>query len=75
MGSRHDKSEICVQLQSYNLVRITETWWDGSHDWSTVTEKYRPYKKDKKTRRESCIYMRKQLECMKLFLRMDEEPH
>lgn len=30
MGNRHEELELCVQLQGYDLVGITETWWDGS---------------------------------------------
>lgn len=38
MGNKVNKSEICLQLQGRDLVRITETWWEGSHDWSVAVE-------------------------------------
>lgn len=30
MGNRQEESEVCVQLQGYDLTGITETWWDSS---------------------------------------------
>ena len=33
MGNKHEEL-VCVQLQGYDLVGITETRWDGTHDWS-----------------------------------------
>ena len=33
MGNKQEELEATVPLESYNLVAITETWWDKSHDW------------------------------------------
>lgn len=30
LGNKQDELEICVKLQSYNLITIIETWWDSS---------------------------------------------
>jgi len=36
-----DKLELCIQLQSYSLIGITETLWDSSHGWSAaITEMF-----------------------------------
>ncbi|XP_050769877.1 LOW QUALITY PROTEIN: adenosine 5'-monophosphoramidase HINT1-like [Gymnogyps californianus] len=40
MGNKREESEMRVQLQGYDLVGITETWWDGSRDWSVAMEGY-----------------------------------
>ena len=48
MGNKHGELEICVQLQGYGLVGITETWWDGSHAWSVAMERYRLFRKYRK---------------------------
>ena len=34
MGNKQEELEAIVQQASYDLVAITETWWDHSHDWS-----------------------------------------
>lgn len=32
MGNKHEEPEMHVRLQGYDLVGITEAWWDGSRD-------------------------------------------
>lgn len=54
MGNKHKEFEIWVKLQGYDFVEITNTWWDGSHDWSVVLEEYRLFRKDRKMMRKSC---------------------
>jgi len=34
MGNKQEELEAIVQQDSYDLVAITEVWWDDSHDWS-----------------------------------------
>ena len=43
--NKHNELEICVLLQGYELVRITETRWNGSHDWSDAMEGCRFFRK------------------------------
>ena len=38
MGNKQEELEAIVQQANYDLVAITKTWWDHSHDWSTVME-------------------------------------
>ncbi|GAB0208942.1 mitochondrial enolase superfamily member 1 [Grus japonensis] len=38
-------------LESYDLVAITETWWDESHDWSAAIDGYRLFRRDRRGRR------------------------
>ena len=40
-----------MQQASYDLVAITETWWDHSHDWSAATDGYKLFSKDRQVRR------------------------
>ncbi|TRZ07713.1 hypothetical protein HGM15179_019397 [Zosterops borbonicus] len=40
-----------VQQQSYDVVAITETWWDDSHSWSTALDGYKLFRRDRKGRR------------------------
>lgn len=41
--------EIGVQLQDYNL-RIMESWWGDSHDWSAAMRGYGLFRKDRPRR-------------------------
>ena len=34
MGNKHDELEIA----GYDLARIMETWWDGSHNWNVAMD-------------------------------------
>ena len=63
-------------MQGYDLTGITETWWDGSCDWSVGMEGYRLFRKDRQGRQGGGVAfcVNDQLECMELCLGMDEEP-
>ena len=37
MGNKQEELEAIVQQASYDLVAITETWWNHSHDWNAAT--------------------------------------
>jgi len=39
-----------VQLGKYDLIAITETQWDESHDWNTPIEGYRLFRRDRQSR-------------------------
>ena len=69
-----EELEICVRSQGYNLITITETWWDSSHDWHAAMDGYTHFRKDSPTRRggEVTLYVREQLECTELCLGADE---
>ncbi|GAB0179239.1 hypothetical protein GRJ2_000389200 [Grus japonensis] len=76
MGNKQEELEMCVCLQGYDLIGITEMWWDSSNDWSVGMEGYRLFRKDRQGRRGGgiALYVSDQLECMELHLEMDEEP-
>ncbi|PKU43571.1 hypothetical protein llap_6119 [Limosa lapponica baueri] len=59
----------------YDLIDITETWWDGSYDWSVGMGGYSLFRKDRQGRRQggSPSNVNEQLECMEHHLGMDEE--
>ncbi|GAB0205776.1 hypothetical protein GRJ2_003043200 [Grus japonensis] len=66
---------MCAYLQGYDLIGITETWRDGSYDWSVGMEGYRLFRKDRQGRGGGgvTLYVNEQLECMELHLGMDED--
>lgn len=40
MRKKKDKLEALVFFQSHDIIGISETWWDESHDWSAGMEGY-----------------------------------
>ncbi|GAB0202872.1 hypothetical protein GRJ2_002752800 [Grus japonensis] len=76
MGNKQEELETCVCLEGYDLIGITETWWDSSYDWSVGMEGYRFFRKDRQGRQggDVTLYVNDQLECMGVHLGMDEEP-
>ena len=50
MGKKQEELEACAHLQGYDLIGLTETWWDGSCDWSVGMEGYRLFRKDRQGR-------------------------
>ncbi|RMB99816.1 hypothetical protein DUI87_23593 [Hirundo rustica rustica] len=40
-----------VHQRNYDIVAITETWWDDSHSWSTALDGYKLFRRDRKGRR------------------------
>jgi len=75
MGKKWEELKIRVLSQGHNLIAITETWWDSSHDWNAVMDGYILLRKDRSTRRGGgvALYVREQLECIELCLGVDEE--
>jgi len=53
VGSKQEKLEAIMQRESYDIVAITETWWDGSHNWSAAMNSYKLFRSDKQGRRGS----------------------
>ena len=38
MGDRQEELEATVQQENYDIVAITETWWDESRNWSAAMD-------------------------------------
>ena len=36
-----------MQHENYDIVAITETWWDASHDWSAAINGYKLFRRDR----------------------------
>jgi len=75
MGNKQEEPEICVWSQGYDLIAITETWWDNSHAWSADMEGYMHFRKDQPGRWGGgvALYVTEQLECVELCLGMAEK--
>ncbi|GAB0207400.1 mitochondrial enolase superfamily member 1 [Grus japonensis] len=68
MGNKQEELEAIVQQDSYDLVAITETWWDDSHDWSAAMDGYKLFRRDRHGRRGGgvALYVRECFDCIEL---------
>ncbi|GAB0204560.1 hypothetical protein GRJ2_002921600 [Grus japonensis] len=75
MGNKQVEVETCTCLQGYDLIGITEMWWDGSYDGNLGMQGHRLFRKDRQGRQggDIALYVNDQLERMELHLGMDEE--
>jgi len=76
MGNKQEELEMCVPLRGYDIIGITETWWDSSYDWNIGMGGYKLFRKDRQGRQGVgvTLYVKDQLECTELCLGVDEEP-
>ena len=63
MGNKQEELEIHVRSGDYDLVALTETWWDSSRDWNVAMDGYVLLRKDRPARRGGrvALCMREQL--------------
>ncbi|GAB0190587.1 mitochondrial enolase superfamily member 1 [Grus japonensis] len=75
MGNKQEELEATVLLESYDLVAITETWWDESNDWSAAINGYRLFRRDRRGRRgrRVALYIKKCIDCEELSLKNSHE--
>ena len=68
MGNKQEELEAIVQQANYDLVAITETWWDHSHDWSAAMDGYKLFRKDRQGRRGGgvALYVKECIEVTEL---------
>jgi len=64
-----------VLLESYNLIALTETWWDEFHDWSVAINGYRLFRRDRQAKRGGglALYIKKSIQCEELSLKNSDE--
>jgi len=51
MGNKEEELEAVTQQDSYDLIAITATWWDDSHDWRIATDSYKRFRRDRQGKR------------------------
>jgi len=47
MGNKQEELETIIQQESYDLVAITEMWWDDFHDWNAAMDGYKLFSRDR----------------------------
>ncbi|KAJ7412546.1 rna-directed dna polymerase from mobile element jockey-like [Pitangus sulphuratus] len=64
MGNKQEEMEAIVQQESCAVVTVMEMWWDDSRDWSAAMDGYKPFRKDRGSRRggEVAQYLRESLD-------------
>ncbi|GAB0206524.1 hypothetical protein GRJ2_003118000 [Grus japonensis] len=68
MGNKQEEVEAIVQQENYDIVAITETWWDDSHNWSAAMDGYKLFRRDRQGRRGGgvALYVRECFDCLEL---------
>ncbi|KAK4826412.1 hypothetical protein QYF61_008945 [Mycteria americana] len=51
LGNKQEELELYAHSESYDIVGVTETWWDNSHAWRITMDSYRLFRKDRQGRR------------------------
>ncbi|PKU28504.1 nipped-b-like protein [Limosa lapponica baueri] len=74
MGNKQDELEAIVRQDSYDVVTITETWWDDGHDWNAAMNGYKLLRRNRQRRRGGGVALnsRECFECMELDSSDDE---
>ncbi|PKU48706.1 nipped-b-like protein [Limosa lapponica baueri] len=51
MGNKQEELEAVLLQESYDIVAITETWWDESYDWTVAIDGYKLFRRDRRERK------------------------
>ena len=68
---KQEELETVVQLDRYDLIAITETWWDESHNQNIGIDGYELFRRDRQRRKGGgvALYIREVIDCEELPLR------
>jgi len=50
MRNKMDELEVLAQSHSYDIISISETWWDESSGWCVAIDGYRLFRRDRQVR-------------------------
>ncbi|PKU41434.1 adaptin ear-binding coat-associated protein 1 [Limosa lapponica baueri] len=70
-GNKQEELEATVLLERYDIVAITETWWDESHNWSVAIKGYKLFRRDRRGRRGGgvALYVKEWIESEEMSLK------
>lgn len=57
MGNKQEQMEAIVWQADYDLVAIVEPCRDHSHNWSTVMDGYKLFRRNRQGRKDGCVPM------------------
>jgi len=43
---KQEELEVTVVLENCDVLAVTETWWDDSHDWNVAVDGYKLFRRD-----------------------------
>ncbi|KAK4822638.1 hypothetical protein QYF61_018590 [Mycteria americana] len=68
MGNKQEELEAIVQQENYDIVAITETRWDDSHNWSAAMDGCKLFRRERQGRRGggAALYVRECFGCLEL---------
>ncbi|GAB0206897.1 hypothetical protein GRJ2_003155300 [Grus japonensis] len=68
IDNKQEELEAIVQQENYDIVAITETWWDDLHNWSAAMDGYKLFRRDRQGRRGGgvALYVRECFDCLEL---------
>ncbi|PKU37320.1 mitochondrial fission process protein 1 [Limosa lapponica baueri] len=68
MGNKQDELEAMVQQDSYDVVAITEMWWDDGQNWNAAMDGYKLFRRNRQGRRGGGVglYNRERFDCIEL---------
>lgn len=51
MGNKQEELAAVAHMENCDLIAITETWWNESHDWGAVIDDCKLFRRDRQGRR------------------------
>ncbi|GAB0186493.1 hypothetical protein GRJ2_001114600 [Grus japonensis] len=68
MRNKQEELEALALSQCYDIIGISETWWEESCDWCAVMDGYRLFRRDRQGRRGGgvALYVTEGLDCTEL---------
>ncbi|KAJ7413848.1 mitochondrial fission process protein 1 [Pitangus sulphuratus] len=68
MKNKEEELEALARSQRFDIIGISETWWDEFCDWSALLDGYRLFRTDRQSRRSKgvAMYVIEGLECMEV---------
>ena len=68
MDNKQEELEAIAQQENYDIVAITETWWDDSHNWSAAVDGYKIFRRERQGKRGGgvALYVRECFDCLEL---------
>ena len=65
IGNKQDELELLIQQNKYDIIGITETWWDETHDWNVDIGGYKLFQRDRPSKKgggggalcQGCLYL------------------
>ena len=51
MGNKQEELELLIHQNKYDIIGITETWWDETYDWNVVIGGYNLFQRNRPSKK------------------------